>query len=383
MTINATHLSSTFKFKIGSPRRGLNASFEAPESRIALSMFNVNTETSSCSAMATADSNSSASNTINLTASITLTDTAAGELSVAQRHGARQDSDHRGNGNESRSDAAFGFHDAQHRRAADRSGVSGSVTVIVKDLTITNGQVNGASGSILGDSAAQGGGVSITGGKVTLSKVVIQGNNAIGANGNDGAEGADGSGATPPKPGQMEPSAPPRGGGIYMRGGTLTLTNTVVQYNVAQGGRGGNGGAGGKGDSSGQNGAAGGNGGNGGAATGAGIYVAGGELVMISSNAHPPGYTGIYQVAVQLNGAVGGKAEMPAMAATVLPVQSGTCRQQRHGRDAGGHGKPGVHGLTTAEMAEMAATAAMAATLATPTAGASTSQAGRWSSRAA
>ena len=27
-----------------------------------------------------------------------------------------------------------------------------------------------------------------------------------------------------------------RGGGIYMRGGTLTLTNTVVQYNVAQGG---------------------------------------------------------------------------------------------------------------------------------------------------
>ena len=43
--------------------------------------------------------------------------------------------------------------------------------------------------------------MSITGGKATLSRVVIQGNNAIGANGNDGAAGANGTDGTPPQSG--------------------------------------------------------------------------------------------------------------------------------------------------------------------------------------
>ena len=259
------------------------------------------------SALATADSNSSVSNTINLTTSITLTDTTAGELSVNNTTGQGKTLIIEGTGTTPEQTLLSGSTTLNTGVLKIGSGVSGSVTVIVQNLTITGGQAHGGGGGILGDSAAQGGGVSITGGKVTLSKVVIQGNNAIGANGNDGAAGANGSGVTPPKPGANGTNGGPRrGGGIYVRGGTLTLTNTVVQYNVAQGGRGGNGGAGGKGVAPGQNGAAGGNGGNGGVATGAGIYVAGGELVMISSNAHPPGYTGLYQVAVQLNGAVGG-----------------------------------------------------------------------------
>ena len=226
-------------------RRGLCASLEALESRIALSTFNVDSESQLRSALASADSNGSASNTINLTSSITLTDATAGELSVDNTTGQDKTLIIQGTGTTPDQTVLSGSTTLNTGVLKIAGGVSGSVTVIVKNLTITGGQAHGGGGGLLGDSAAQGGGVSITGGKVTLSKVVIQGNNAIGANGKDGAAGADGSGATPPKPGANGTNgAPARGGGIYMRGGTLTLTNTVVQYNVAQGGRGGNGGAG-------------------------------------------------------------------------------------------------------------------------------------------
>ena len=57
-------------------------SLEGLESRIVLSTFNVATESDLRAAITTADSNSSDANTINVTASITLTDTSAGELEI-------------------------------------------------------------------------------------------------------------------------------------------------------------------------------------------------------------------------------------------------------------------------------------------------------------
>ena len=63
-------------------QRSLSALVEGLESRVVSSTFNVSTETQLRSAITSADTNTSASNTINLTASITLTDGSAGELVV-------------------------------------------------------------------------------------------------------------------------------------------------------------------------------------------------------------------------------------------------------------------------------------------------------------
>jgi hypothetical protein len=52
------------------------------ESRIVLSTFDVATEAQLRSAITSADANTSSANTINVTASITLTDTTAGQLVI-------------------------------------------------------------------------------------------------------------------------------------------------------------------------------------------------------------------------------------------------------------------------------------------------------------
>jgi hypothetical protein len=88
-------------------------------------------------------------------------------------------------------------------------------TVTFKDLIIQGGNArdDGSPGGVAGKSVAQGGGILVDGGKVTLSNVVVQSNQAT-------------SGAT----------FFAQGGGIFVGFGTLTLNNSVIQNNGAVGG---------------------------------------------------------------------------------------------------------------------------------------------------
>ncbi len=137
-------------------RRSLCACIEVLESRIALSVFNVASESDLRSALATADSNTSASNTINLTSSITLTDAAAGELSVGNTTKLDKTLIIQGTGTTPDQTVLSGSTTLNTGVLKIAGASSGSVTVIVKDLTITGGQAQGGGGGILGDSARAG-----------------------------------------------------------------------------------------------------------------------------------------------------------------------------------------------------------------------------------
>ncbi len=97
--------------------------------------------------------------------------------------------------------------------------------------------------------AAQGGGVYITGGTVTLTGDTLSGNRAV------GADGAAGTGAA---------GGDAQGGGVFLAADILHVSQCLLDGNQAQGGAGGAGQSGG------------GAGGAGGVGAGGGIYVAGG-----------------------------------------------------------------------------------------------------------
>ena len=125
---------------------------------------------------------------------------------------------------------------------------------------------------------------------MTLRHVAVYDNDASGIAGVDastsrGTRHAGGNGSN---------GAAARGGGIYLASGQLTLISSSLQGNGAEGGNGGfgscgtNKGANGTGGATphailGAPGGAGGNGGNGGSAEGGGIYVANGQVNLISS----------------------------------------------------------------------------------------------------
>ncbi len=95
--------------------------------------------------------------------------------------------------------------------------VDPGTTVTFKNLIIEGGnaQDDGSFGAAAGTSTAQGGGILDDGGNVTLSNVVVQSNLATA--GNDFAG---------------------QGGGIYAQNGALTINNSVIQSNLARGGDG-------------------------------------------------------------------------------------------------------------------------------------------------
>jgi hypothetical protein len=97
--------------------------------------------------------------------------------------------------------------------------VSGGGAVEV--FSVTSGVTAFLSGlTISGGSATQGGGILDDGGRVTLTKVAVINNAAVGANGV--SAGGNGGNAI--------------GGGIYLAGGTLTLNDDVIRGDVARGG---------------------------------------------------------------------------------------------------------------------------------------------------
>ena len=102
--------------------------------------------------------------------------------------------------------------------------VSGNNAVEV--FSVTSGVTASLSGlTISGGLATQGGGLSVVGGTVSLTKVAVINNQAVGAHG-----------ASRPSPGGSG-----LGGGIYLNGGSLTLTDDTIASNVAHGGDGGGG----------------------------------------------------------------------------------------------------------------------------------------------
>lgn len=145
------------------------------------------------------------------------------------------------------------------------------VKVIFKNLTIREGNAidNGAAGVGFNTTTAQGGGILNDGGSITLTNVLLEDNSAFAgyaSDGPDGQNGGDGRAAL--------------GGGIYSSSGKVILNgSTWIHDNVVVGGEGGDGGQNvGPSSSSSV-----GNGGDGGAAMGGGIYANGGTLSIVGA----------------------------------------------------------------------------------------------------
>jgi uncharacterized repeat protein (TIGR01451 family) len=154
---------------------------------------------------------------------------------------------------------------------------------------------------------AYGGGLYVAGGTVTLSNDTLSGNNAQGGNGGSGGSslifgasgGSGGAGS---------------GGGMYVASGSVTLSNDTLGGNNAHGGNGGNGGSGGFGGFSN------GSGGSGGAGSGGGMDVAGGTVTLsndtISSN-NANGGSGDYGYVAGGSGGAGSGGGMDVAGGTV------------------------------------------------------------------
>jgi hypothetical protein len=253
--------------------------------------------------------------------------------------------------------------------------VGPSVTVELENLTIKGGRAH--DGGAVGGTMALGGGILIDGGNVTLSNVNVTQNRAIGAS---GAAGANGNVAHPNGTNGGSGDGA-EGGGIYLASGSLLIKNkSQVFSNDLNAGAGGNGGAGvfggttaangdpGAAGAVGNNGATGGfsakapngapgaqgatgddgddaagqagkggDGGSGGAASGGGIFVAGGQLTIRNSFVSDNPISGG-------NGGTGGAGAGASASYTRLRGgQGGT------GGDGGmgGAGGPGAAGRTT------------------------------------
>ncbi len=137
--------------------------------------------------------------------------------------------------------------------------------VVLENLAIEGGKVQASS-----KATAEGGGLLIDDGNVTLINVSVSNNSAQGANGATGTGAKGGSNSGPN--GGMGTDA--YGGGIYLASGTLSLINCNVNNNKAIGGDGGEGGHGQGSTPTAGAGANGGSGGDGGEAHGGGIFVA-------------------------------------------------------------------------------------------------------------
>jgi hypothetical protein len=158
--------------------------------------------------------------------------------------------------------------------------ISGRVQI--SGLTIQHGQ------------ADDGGGLLNSGGQVTLTSVVVANNMALGSPGADGVTGSAGTGTLGPGTGFVAgaggagaDAGQALGGGISNEAGTLSLFNSTILMNRAQGGDGGQGGSGGDADDR-QTGEAGtggtgGTGGSGAVGDGGGVYNAAGASISISA----------------------------------------------------------------------------------------------------
>ncbi len=239
--------------------------------------YPVPTDASLRTAISEADSNGHSFNTIILSASrYLLSDKSAGGLMIGNASSLPAKTltiTGQGQTN-SVIGSVFNWHD----RILQINGSPGhALSVTLQNLAIQGGHA--FNGGVLGGTTGLGGGLLITDAAVTLANVLVQNNEAHGDFGATGAAGvAPGSKGT-----QGGAAQNANGGGIYLASGTLSLWGDTFLGNDAQGGKGGHGGEGGNQgtkNAPGVTGGVGGAGGKGGSAAGGGIYVAGGTVLL-------------------------------------------------------------------------------------------------------
>jgi hypothetical protein len=215
-----------------------------------------------------ADSNGYASNTIVLsTATYVLTDRTAGQVVIQNSSSLSAKTLTIAGQGETSSIIEPGT-DPWDDRIFEVIGTSPTnMTVVFQGLTIEGGNATG--GGTLGGNAALGGGLLIDGGTVSMTRVAVAKDQAVGGAGGDGASAAKSHAAGGGGTGKTG-----LGGGIYLAAGTLSLNHDTFSEDFAIGGTGGAGG-GNKEAASGAAGA----GGAGYSAAGGGVYVAGGKLL--------------------------------------------------------------------------------------------------------
>ncbi len=138
----------------------------------------------------------------------------------------------------------------------------------------------------------QGGGFYVSGGTVSVTSSTIASNAAGGGDGLSGGNGGKGgfgdhTGGNAGNAGAGGSGGSGQGGGLYMSGGQVSITNSTIASNRASAGAGGAGGAGGTGGhgslDTGGAGGSGGGGGSGGSGQGGGLYVSGGTISLTNS----------------------------------------------------------------------------------------------------
>jgi hypothetical protein len=155
------------------------------------------------------------------------------------------------------------------------------------------GGAGGTGGAGGAGAAGSGGGMDVAGGTVTLINDTLSGNQAnSGGGGTGGTGGHGGSNRTRPFNGSKGGAggvggvggigAAASGGGMYVNGAAVTLTNDTLSGNKANGGTAGSGGSGGNGGSGGSNGGDG-AGGSGGNATGGGLDLISGSVTHLTN----------------------------------------------------------------------------------------------------
>jgi hypothetical protein len=168
-----------------------------------------------------------------------------------------------------------------------RSGTGGALGGVPDSGGGTGGQGgNGGAGGQAAPSA--GGGLYMAGGTVTLTNDTFSGNKASGSTGGAAGNGGNGGGLVTPSAGSGLDGNGNTGGsggaasgaGLYVAGGSVTLSDDTLSGNIAQGGPGANGGNGG---AQGPYGGTGGNGGNGGAGSGGGLYALSGSTAILAN----------------------------------------------------------------------------------------------------
>jgi hypothetical protein len=174
--------------------------------------------------------------------------------------------------------------------------------------------------------AATGGGLDVEeGSTITLNNDTLVSNNANGGKGGQGGYATGFHQGTPRSPaayftgGKGGGGANGMGGGLYLGGGGVTLVNDTLSSNAAKGGTGGTGGSGhGRSDK-------GGAGGTGGSGTGGGLYIIGGSTTLTNTliavdadTVGPKGQGGTGHLS-GINGAMGslGSASDPDVSGTV------------------------------------------------------------------
>jgi hypothetical protein len=175
--------------------------------------------------------------------------------------------------------------------------LGGNVTL--SGAKVTNNKINGVFfGAEVGGAAADGGGVFVSNGTLTIRNSSFSNNVAQGNNGNAGFNGTQGV----PNGGSGGSGGTAQGGGLYGLNSTITIVNSSFVGNSALGG---NGGAGGNAFTDETTGT-GGKGGSGGGGQGGGLYSAAGSLQVVNTSFST-------NIAQGGNGGSGGNASLFSM----------------------------------------------------------------------